>query len=329
MQQTKEMHGGHQRQLRSFVSMNVRHPALHRILADHGEDASQLLTETLSGADLTVMLLEAARRRAEAKTPKDVLAQYERDRFVRPSMIDGRRQVQMECAALDAIGRQFDVLTLSPLSPLGTHSVIAGVNQNRIVTTMRGTEVAADPTNGLALEAAVRRRELIRNSQRTEQVRLACVQRATRAQQFDGPLSFAHFSLLAAVIAGRDTGSLSWERTSLVEMLRALSHVCLRAGASEVSIGLTDFDGSYGPLLDEVAGLVASEPVFVRIDRERSLGRGYYPSICFNVHVRFGGEEVEVGDGGIVPWTQRLLSNAKERLLIGGIGLDRLTTLAQ
>jgi hypothetical protein len=111
-------------------------------------------------------------------------------------------------------------------------------------------------------------------------------------------------------------------------MLRALSNVGLRAGASKVSIALTDFEGSYGPLLGEVAGLVTNETVSVRIDTERSLGRGYYPSICFKVHVRFGDEEVDFGDGGVVPWTQRLLSNAKERLLIGGIGLDRLAAIA-
>jgi hypothetical protein len=32
--------------------------------------------------------------------------------------------------------------------------------------------------------------------------------------------------------------------------------------------------------------------------------------------------EVDIGDGGIVPWTQRLLSNRKERLCIGGFGLE-------
>ena len=32
----------------------------------------------------------------------------------------------------------------------------------------------------------------------------------------------------------------------------------------------------------------------------------------------------EVGDGGFVQWTQHLLGNRKERLLISGIGLDLL-----
>jgi hypothetical protein len=32
-------------------------------------------------------------------------------------------------------------------------------------------------------------------------------------------------------------------------------------------------------------------------------------------------------DGGFTNWTQQLLSNAKERLLISGIGIERLGSL--
>jgi hypothetical protein len=39
-----------------------------------------------------------------------------------------------------------------------------------------------------------------------------------------------------------------------------------------------------------------------------------------------GTSRVDVGDGGFVDWTQRLLGNRKERLLISGIGIDRLAT---
>lgn len=33
---------------------------------------------------------------------------------------------------------------------------------------------------------------------------------------------------------------------------------------------------------------------------------------------------INIGDGGFVDWTQKLLGNKKERCLISGIGLDRL-----
>jgi hypothetical protein len=76
----------------------------------------------------------------------------------------------------------------------GTRSVVTGLAQHRVVPTGRGTEVAADPTTGLALEAAVRRSG-------SAVVRLATVQRVVRAQRVAEGL-FAHFSLFGAVTAG-------------------------------------------------------------------------------------------------------------------------------
>ncbi len=304
-----------------------RHPALDRLRAEHGSEVFELLGTGLSGADLVTVLLEAAERRAAVLSPVDVLGQYERDRFVRPSTIDGRRMAIVEHQAMSAIADEFDVLTLAPLTPLGTHSVIAGVHQNRVITTMRGSEVAADPTNGLALEAALRRRAHVRLSPRSaDSVSLAGVQRVTRAQQFEGPLSFAHFSLLGMAVAGRDTGNRTFERHALVQLLTAVVAVVRGAGADGAVVVITDFDGRRGSVeaLGEVADQLGKQGIDVRRDETRTAGRGYYPSWCFKLHAVFGDEELEVGDGGFVPWTQLLLSNAKERLLIGGIGLDRL-----
>jgi hypothetical protein len=59
-------------------------------------------------------------------------------------------------------------------------------------------------------------------------------------------------------------------------------------------------------------------------DADRESGRGYYGGLCYKVHATIGGEACEIGDGGFVDWTQRLVGNRKERLLIGGFGLDRL-----
>jgi hypothetical protein len=35
-------------------------------------------------------------------------------------------------------------------------------------------------------------------------------------------------------------------------------------------------------------------------------------------------EDVQLVDGGFVDWTQRLLGDAKERLLVSGAGSDRI-----
>jgi hypothetical protein len=41
-------------------------------------------------------------------------------------------------------------------------------------------------------------------------------------------------------------------------------------------------------------------------------------------HATFGDQTLEVADGGAVDWTRKLLADAKERLFISGIGIDRV-----
>ena len=100
-----------------------------------------------------------------------------------------------------------------PSPPLGTCSAVATVNQDKVVSTIRNTEVASDPTNVLALEAAVRRRA------GADRVDLATCQRVVRAQREDAPGMFAHFQLFALVSSARDTGSGRTEAQLLLDHL--------------------------------------------------------------------------------------------------------------
>jgi hypothetical protein len=201
---------------------------------------------------------------------------------------------------LAALPPAFDVVGLAPVVPLGTCSAVGEVDQNNVLSTTRGTEVAADATNALALEAAVRREST------SDDVRLAAVQRVVRAQQVAGAGRFAHFTLFAAVSAGRDRGSLAFEQQHFAEHMALLRSAC---GDVEVRVTVLD------PRFDVVRGSFPSDP---------SRQTGYYQGLCYKVYLH--GEEI--GDGGFVDWTQRLLGNRKERLLISGVGVDRLATLS-
>ena len=64
------------------------------------------------------------------------------------------------------------------------------------------------------------------------------------------------------------------------------------------------------------------------LDHARQHGRGYYRDLCFKVHAHVRGELAEIADGGFTDWTRRLAASSKERLLISGIGLDRLAMFA-
>jgi hypothetical protein len=305
------------------------HPAVERIVREHGgHDLLAVLGQELSGADFTALLLDVTRRRAAALSPADVLAAYERDRFVQPAAVDARRLLEIELVALDAVTPPFLPVATSPLAPLGTHSVVAGVHQNRVVATVRRSEVAADPTTSLALEAAVRRRRLLADDRRSSAiVHLASINRVVRAQRFDGPRTFPHFTLLGLVSAGRDRGDHSFELGTMREHLHALVRVTERLGWPRVTIELTDFGGRHGDVLQALMTSVAGDSVQISGRPERTAARGYYPNLCFKLNVVSDGEHVEVGDGGIVTWTQSLVGSGKERLMTSGLSLERLALI--
>ena len=56
---------------------------------------------------------------------------------------------------------------------------------------------------------------------------------------------------------------------------------------------------------------------------------GYYRGVQFKLYILRDGGEREIADGGFVDWTQRLLENRKERLLISGFGLELLVKMQQ
>ncbi|MEJ3744233.1 hypothetical protein WEI85_13185 [Actinomycetes bacterium KLBMP 9797] len=283
-----------------------------------GSDLLDLLGRRLPGADLTTLLLEVLRLRAARRAPAEVLKRYREDRFVAPAAVPFHRLRRVEDAVLASLPAGVEPITLAPLAPLGTHSVVAGVPQNNVVSTVRGTEVAADPTNGLALAAAHRR-----STSDAGDVRLAAVQRVVRAQRFAA--APAHFSLFALVSAGRDTGNLAFERRHAAEQLRVWTDAMRALGAARTRVTLTTFEPGYAAVAAAVREVLSGRSdVEVVDDPARARGRGYYTGFCFKLYLAVDGEPFEVGDGGFVDWTRKLLGNRKERLLTSGIGIDRV-----
>lgn len=279
---------------------------------------------SLSGSDFTTLMLDVARRRAEAQTPVTVLRRYRSDRFVQPGSVPWHRLRRAEDLLAAGLPAEFEVLTLAPLAPLGTHSALGPVSQDKIVTAMRACETAADPTNALALEAARRR-----IARRDEPVRLAAFQRVVRAQQIARAGNFAHFSLLGVVTAGRDDGGHRFEREAVAEHVAAIAAGLKTVPFAAIQLALTPLTPtgeviatSVGELLDDAG--VEVEVVF---DRDREAGRGYYRELCFKINVFAGGDWAEVGDGGLTDWAALLAANGKERLLISGVGIDRVAAL--
>lgn len=287
------------------------------------------MTDELSGADLRSLLLALVARRAEAVSAPEVLRAYRRDRFVAPATVDALALTRVGLAGLVAVADRFEPLVLAPLAPFATHFATGGTPQNNVVSTTRLTEVAADTTNSLTLEAADRRARLLAADPRSDsRVRLAATHRVTRAQHFDGPRSFAHFSLLGLVSAGRDRGNYSFEAENVSEQIDALVDVVRTVTTAPIEIRLSAFNPDLTSHCLAMIDRFHTGSVTASLDDTREHGRRYYRNLGFKVHVRTDGELVEIGDGGDVAWTGALLDNRKERLTIAGLGLDRLAMIA-
>jgi len=305
---------------RPVADMDTVSPALARVLrAIGGAEVVERLAG-LSGSDFTSVMLAVARLRAARQTPASVLRRYRADRFVQPAAHSARLRRAEDLLAA-SLPPEFEMLTLAPLVPLGTHAALGPVSQDKVVTAMRACEVAADPTNALALEAAVRR-----IGARAAPVRLAALQRVVRAQQVR-PGYLAPFSLLGLVTAGRDDGGHRFERQSVAEHVRVVAAGLTAASFTRIQLALTPLSPTGEAVAAAVAETLAGAPVSVVADDDRQAGRGYYRELCFKINVMAGAEWTEVGDGGFTDWTARLTASNKERLLSSGVGVDRVAAL--
>lgn len=294
--------------------------AAERVWRALPDGAREQLEAALPPTDLQSLLISVADARAARVRPTDLVARWRRDRFVQPSECNPRRVSAVETRLWQVLPDAFAGIDLSPVAPLGTCTAVAPVSQNRIVTTMRLSEVLADSTNALAIEAAVRRLEQAAD----EQVHLAASHRQLRAQTF-GPGASAHFRLFALVSSARDTGSARTE----VDLLRR--HLAFWVAVLETipdrrpQIELTVFDHPVlaSRLADTVLPAHSSDAVQLIEDPTRE--RGYYTALAIRLSADAGA--LEIGDGGFTTWTAQLTGNAKERCLISCIAAERLTDL--
>lgn len=289
----------------------------------------------LAPADARSLLLELMRDHAGRRSPASVLAQYEAGGTVAPERADARQLHLLDGHAL-AAANAFEAIELAPIGPLGTSAALGGIDQNNVLSTVRNTEVLADPTAAMALERASRRR-------RGEPlVRLCSLQRVVRLQAFGRMPGFTpHFRLFGLVSAGRGA---DFDAAEIAEHVREYQRLLAAVDvACEVHLSDTRIVPADGPsvkateagpsqLVDgppdgapRVLHALAAALPEARFDVLRRQGLGYYDGATLRVSATDReGITYAIADGGMVGWTQRLLSDRKERLLISGIGLGLL-----
>jgi len=164
---------------------------------------------------------------------------------------------------------------------------------------------------------------------RADPVRLAGSQRVLRTQPFPPPWR-QHFELLALCTAGPAAPAFGFEAAALIE--QCAFYAGLVAGLlgedHPVRVEIADLDRpGPGTRLEQTV----CEPLRdlrpgarVVIDAGRTRGAGYYAGAAFRIAVDIGGDELELADGGVVDWTARLLGDRRERVVVSGLGVERL-----
>ncbi|MDF2981539.1 MAG: hypothetical protein K0Q69_1311 [Devosia sp.] len=294
---------------------------IERIERESGvEGLAEILAERLNPSDLQSLLIEVTRRRANKRSPTELLKDFATSRFFGTARPDRAALLAWEQLTLGLCEGRFEPVELSPVAPLGACSVVATVDQDWSIGTTRRGEVVSDPTNVLALEAARLRQA------GGGDVHLATSHRVVRPQNYGDGKMLAHFRLFALVSAGRDRGGYGFEAEALGRQVGLLLEAFgqFLAPGTALRLGYTRTSAPHSDARLEALGGVAEAngaELFEEVGREAA--GGYYAGFCFHI---FAGE-MQLADGGVVDWGAKLTGNGKERLVISGCGVERLLTL--
>ncbi len=302
---------------------------IDRILDDAGD--ANLLDKLLAlpKSDLNTLLLEVYKLQAEKLTPNGLLKAYQSNRFAIPSETDPIAYHQMETVLLKiADNMGISGILLSPSALFGSCSVFGCVDQNNVISAIRGTETLSDPTNMLAVIISDRlKTEVIT---KTQTVHYCTTARVARAQAFSGKGLFSHFGIFCMVSSGMDSGSYSCEKELLAKQLAYYKRLFSDKYGAKLSLtlrkrgGYTDGDGFFKRMTELIQSELPEVPLFFDLEHE---GNNYYKGINYKLYVEKDNEKVEIGDGGFVDWTAKMISNNKARCLISGVGMDRMLLL--
>lgn len=271
------------------------------------------LVDGLTGSELQSLLLEVMHARAQARSAKDLVAQYGRDPFCVPAPVDLREMLAIDSHLLAAAER-FEAVELSPVAPIGTCSVVGPTHQNRVLSALRSTEVVSDPTNVLALECAVRLR-----AHPQVDVHLATSQRVVRAQPVPRQPGYAqHFRLFVLGSAGIERKdhaftieSIALHVRTILAGLSRLEQQGYALGRRRVEILASQERHRLGDHLAEL----------LNADRQ-SLEHPYYSGgLRYRIWVTGpDGEELPLGDGGTFDWQSQLAANRRAVFVGSGLG---------
>lgn len=291
------------------------------------------LAHRLKNSELTSLLLEVFRKRTEAIPPSQLLRDYRSNKYAGPVATGFAEFLAFELELLkNAAAQGFEPLEFSPLCPLGTCSAMAAVDQNKVMSALRGTEVVADITNVMALEICHRRQ----GKNNRDAIHLCSTHRHVRTQVFDFPGFTPHFKVFSLVSGGRDSGAHGFEEETLKKHLAFYLDVLTRQlgitpADMRVDVSAMPGDGEGGEWQRALFGSLSSHWPEIRFQylEMRQAENEYYRGLRFKVYISVGGAAYDIADGGLVDWSRRILQDRKERMAISGMGTELLFKLTK
>ena len=284
---------------------------------------------SLSNADLNSLLLALWEEKARRTTPAQVLKASQQNRFVNPGTADAAAYHALEAHLLTrAQADGMETLLLSPSAPFASCSAFGCVDQNNVLTALRGTETLADPTNLMALHVADR----IRRDPTALPLHFAATARVVRGQPALRKATFAHFGLFGLLSCGKAESSYACEMALLIRHLSFFLRLIREEYHAAPAItlrrrsGYPDDVGFFQRTAQAVRSAFPGVPVTLD---ESSVDNGYYKGVNYKLYILRDGQPLEIADGGFVDWLTQMTGSKKERCLISGAGLERLLMLNQ
>ena len=282
---------------------------------------------TLPNSDFNSLMLKLFQSRANDTSPVEMLKAFQSNRFCVPSALDPVAYHILETGFL-SVAQKIDIkpVLLSPAAPFASSSVFGCVDQNNVVSAVRGTEILSDPTNMLSIIIA----EQLKNKKTDNitPIHYCTTARVLRAQTFPNTnRHFSHFGIFCIVSSSKDNGSYGCESVLLQKQLSFYRKMLLDKYDANLSIvlrkrrGYSNADGFLNRMVELIKKEFPDTPLSLDLEHEDN---NYYKGINYNISMEKDGNKIEIGDGGFVDWMQSMTNNKKERCLISGIGLDRL-----
>jgi len=287
---------------------------------------SNKLTNELSSSDFNSLLTDVFASRAERTAPHEMLKRYTQTQYAKPAACNAAQYRRLEADMLTtAEERGAQTIILSPAALFGCCSVFGAVSQNKIISATRNLEILSDATNMLAIYIAAGLKDGTLSHENAP-LHFCTTHRHIRFQSVLRAGLLPHFGIFTMVSAGKSRSSYAFEIEALLFHLRFYRDYWDQKYGSKLSVsfnrraGYKDPEGFFNQTIEAVRANIDDMEITIG---EHENHTAYYKGLQATINAQVGGKIIEIGDIGFTDWTQKLLNNTSERLLISAMALDR------